>query len=227
MSFETIKTIKGHKYGYTVESYREDGKTKQRILKYHGRVDKEPTPTSGIDIPDGFYYFSAEGCDGCMPEENLRGVLEPYILRGLKITIQYINMSKTGGNPTPIEITGTPTLIDVCGGKLWVGVSNSALPHYLAYKLGGKNYEEISKAVAEERTRADIKKMLKVIFTEKTKGGHSVGKRQRNRIHKKYPDFPQEEISRLFTEVDIETPMIPARCKDDVCTTSNTKVTTT
>src|SRR5450759_32853 len=118
MSFETIKTIKGHKYGYTVESYREDGKTKQRILKYHGRVDKEPTPTSGIDIPDGFYYFSAEGCDGCMPEENLRGVLEPYILRGLKITIQYINMSKTGGNPTPIEITGTPTLIDVCGGTL-------------------------------------------------------------------------------------------------------------
>jgi hypothetical protein len=40
MSFERIKTIKGKKYGYKVESYREDGKIKQRILEYHGRIDK-------------------------------------------------------------------------------------------------------------------------------------------------------------------------------------------
>ncbi len=40
MSFERIKTVKGHQYKYLVENYREAGKNKQRILKYYGRVDK-------------------------------------------------------------------------------------------------------------------------------------------------------------------------------------------
>lgn len=40
MSYETIKIIKGHRYGYRVESYRIDGKIRQRILEYHGRLDK-------------------------------------------------------------------------------------------------------------------------------------------------------------------------------------------
>lgn len=43
MSFEIIKTIKGHRYGYKVESYRENGKIRQRILEYHGRLDKPQT----------------------------------------------------------------------------------------------------------------------------------------------------------------------------------------
>ncbi len=43
MPFERIKTIKGHQYKYLVENVRENGKTKQNILKYFGRVDKEQT----------------------------------------------------------------------------------------------------------------------------------------------------------------------------------------
>lgn len=42
MSYETIKIIKGHKYGYKVESYRENGKIRQRIIEYHGRIDNCP-----------------------------------------------------------------------------------------------------------------------------------------------------------------------------------------
>ncbi len=40
MVFERIKTVKGHQYKYEVESVRENGKIKQKIVKYLGRVDK-------------------------------------------------------------------------------------------------------------------------------------------------------------------------------------------
>ena len=40
MAYEITKTIKGHQYRYEVESYRENGKVKQRILKNLGRADK-------------------------------------------------------------------------------------------------------------------------------------------------------------------------------------------
>lgn len=40
MAYEVIKTIKGHQYKYLVESYRQDGKVKQRILKNLGRADR-------------------------------------------------------------------------------------------------------------------------------------------------------------------------------------------
>lgn len=49
MSFEKIKTIDGKKYSYTVERYREDGRTKYRILEYHG-VDKDQIKDS-FSIP--------------------------------------------------------------------------------------------------------------------------------------------------------------------------------
>lgn len=44
MSFIRTKKIKGHEYKYEVENYRENGKVKQRILKYIGRKDKTPAP---------------------------------------------------------------------------------------------------------------------------------------------------------------------------------------
>lgn len=40
MSYIRTKTVKGHEYRYLVESYREGGKVKQRILKYLGRDEK-------------------------------------------------------------------------------------------------------------------------------------------------------------------------------------------
>lgn len=39
MSYIVIKKVKGHEYKYEVESYRIEGKVKQRILHYLGRVD--------------------------------------------------------------------------------------------------------------------------------------------------------------------------------------------
>jgi len=52
MSYETIKIIKGHPYGYTVESYRIDGKIRQRILKYHGRLDKKRKSPDHLEVPE-------------------------------------------------------------------------------------------------------------------------------------------------------------------------------
>ncbi len=44
MAFERIKTVDGHQYKYLVENKWENGKVKQKILKYLCRVDKgKPT----------------------------------------------------------------------------------------------------------------------------------------------------------------------------------------
>lgn len=37
MAFIRTKKIKGHSYYYLVESYTEDGRVKQRVLKYFGK----------------------------------------------------------------------------------------------------------------------------------------------------------------------------------------------
>lgn len=41
MSFIRTKKIKGHEYQYEVESSRVNGKVKQKVLKYLGRVDAD------------------------------------------------------------------------------------------------------------------------------------------------------------------------------------------
>ena len=51
MAFVRTKTVKGKKYSYLVENYREDGKVKQRTIEYLGAVKDEDesmvtTPTS-------------------------------------------------------------------------------------------------------------------------------------------------------------------------------------
>ena len=51
MAFVRTKTVKGKKYRYLVENYREDGKVKQRTIEYLGAVKDEDesmvtTPTS-------------------------------------------------------------------------------------------------------------------------------------------------------------------------------------
>jgi len=42
MSFIRTKLIKGHLYYYLVESVREGGKVRQKILKYFGTTRPEP-----------------------------------------------------------------------------------------------------------------------------------------------------------------------------------------
>lgn len=43
MSYQRIKKIKGNEYLYEMESYRENGKIKNRIIKYHGNIKKPTT----------------------------------------------------------------------------------------------------------------------------------------------------------------------------------------
>jgi hypothetical protein len=40
MTYQIIKKSKGKEYLCEVESYRENGKVRQRIVKYHGSFDK-------------------------------------------------------------------------------------------------------------------------------------------------------------------------------------------
>jgi len=42
MTFIRTKKVKGHTYYYLVESYREGGKVKQRVIRYLGK--NKPTP---------------------------------------------------------------------------------------------------------------------------------------------------------------------------------------
>ena len=58
MSFIRVKTVKDAKYYYLVESYRDDGKVKQRILAYYGTtlpsdavVPKQVSTTQGTVVP--------------------------------------------------------------------------------------------------------------------------------------------------------------------------------
>jgi hypothetical protein len=48
--FERTKKINGHEYRYLVKSVREDGKIKQKVIKYLGKVEE------GENI-------EAQGCD--------------------------------------------------------------------------------------------------------------------------------------------------------------------
>lgn len=122
MAFEVIKTIKGHKYGYKVESYRENGKTKQRILEYHGRLDKPQGESAGtiancLSIPYGLYYFgSPDNCIFCEGKEPVEAYFN--IIRGFDSSIPvmtYIDAAKTERKDFPIPFAPIqyPSVVDV------------------------------------------------------------------------------------------------------------------
>lgn len=170
MAFERIKKIKGHEYRYLVENYRitegiNKGKVRQRIVKSLGRVDKPteltatPTP-SGINIADGFYYFSQEGCSACSSESRVREYLEPYLHRAcLQVDVNYINVSEN--NPTPIEICSTPTMIYIGKGRIHI---LRTIQDYLIIKLGEKRFDTIYDEIQVEKQNKrtiELKQLVK------------------------------------------------------------------
>ena len=59
MAFVRTKTVKGKKYRYLVENYREEGKVRQRIIEYLGAVEDESmvtTPTKKISFEEYLNY---------------------------------------------------------------------------------------------------------------------------------------------------------------------------
>lgn len=159
MSFEIIKTIKGHKYGYTVESYREEGKNKQRILKYHGRMDKEPIGTNALTIPYGFYYFSQEECSACDSQKQVEdelGEIKRY--SGEEIPqIIYVNLSKEK-MPVKMYIEGTPTICGVGKTGLFFKTGGS-VRDWAYWHFGKKKAAKIFDAIKEE----DKQKMTNIL----------------------------------------------------------------
>src|SRR5450759_277994 len=161
MSFEVIKTIKGHKYGYTVESYREDGKTKQRIIKYHGRIDKEPVISNALTIPYGFYYFTQDGCSSCDTKNAVEEELENIKRHSggeIEIpNITYVNLSK-GEPPINLPIFTTPTIYEITNKGIFVCGKN-AIKEWVSWRVGGKRTEEIFNSMFEEGRQ---KRMLEI-----------------------------------------------------------------
>lgn len=170
MAFERIKIIKGHEYRYRVKSVRKNGKVRQEIVEYLGRVDKdkEQVSTGEFTIPYGLYYFAQEGCGSCMDEEELRERIELYMRRvGVTMpAIHYVNLSKMA-NPTGIVIVQTPTLVECDEGKLFVADSGS-LPLYIQYKIGEKRFRKISRALEREDKQARTDELRNGVCAGKT-----------------------------------------------------------
>jgi hypothetical protein len=114
MAFERIKTVNGHQYKYLVENVRENGKTKQKIVKYFGRIDKPPQNTAGLTIPYGVYYFTQTNCQHCRSEDRARE-FSNQLNANIKEEIDffYINLSKMK-NPIPVPIEYTPCWVVSC-----------------------------------------------------------------------------------------------------------------
>lgn len=181
MAFERIKTVRGKKYKYLVENVWENGKTKQKIIKYFGRADKQPElpTTSGAIIPDGIYYFAQDSCSGCDSEEHVRKMIECFHHKaGIKIPkIFYINTKEA--NPTNITIERTPTVVVSDNGKLFVGRSLGDYGYYY-HMLGRKQFEEIEEQLYEEDNGARMIKIKEHIrngkkFRELCSMGYSPG----------------------------------------------------
>ncbi len=155
MVFQRIKTVKGHQYRYEVENVRENGKVKQKILKYFGRADKErPVPPT---IVSGLFYFAKNSCTYCSTEKDVKEYIERFSQKaGIQVPpLQYINVS-TMKNPTNIDFEGVPHFIANENGKIYIRGGNGAERSWLRHKLGEKKYYEIE----EELKHEDIKEHL-------------------------------------------------------------------
>jgi|GEM_PF-4043000 len=56
MAFVRIKRIKNQEYAYFVENTWKDGRSRQRVLAYLGKVLHEPIPRQVTMIPEGTYH---------------------------------------------------------------------------------------------------------------------------------------------------------------------------
>lgn len=182
MAFERIKTVKGKKYKYLVENVRENGKVKQKIVKYLGRADKEPVKPNveGFTIPYGFYYLSQEYCSNCDSKENveedcknLRDVIKQITGEDIP-QIQYVNLTNED-NPMPIHMMsfGTPAVF-YCGERGVYFNTGIGTWYYLTRWLFGKEASDkiheifMTKADRERREYFDtIRKMIRDGTTNK------------------------------------------------------------
>ena len=159
MAFERIKTVNGHKYRYLVKNVREDGKVKQKIVRYLGRIDKEPEQF--LKIYYGFYYYAQDNCSACWEKQEVEKLMKDFSrFSGVKFPdIKYINLSTTE-NPLPINVEATPTIIE-CSEK-GICICNR-LWDWLFWKIGrdqainveDKYYEEL-----DEKKKQEIKEDL-------------------------------------------------------------------
>lgn len=237
MSFERIKTIKGKKYGYTVESFREAGKTKQRILKYHGRVDKEPVSNNCLRIPYGIYYFAQDGCGACSSEDDIQKEFDKYRRHSEKAIPEliYINLSKDK-NPLPLAISSTPTFIFIGKEKMYVGEWYTFIKAY----IGKEKIDSVVEAVLKEETdsrNAELqehicagKKYRELISLGYSKEEIRIGMGKPAKTEKELLKEKEEEERniKIYEECDRRVKE-KAACKDGVCQLpqSNANVTTT
>ncbi len=168
MTFERIKIVKGHQYKYLVENVRENGKVKQKIIKYLGRVDKKRAMADGITLPYGVYYFSSDECEYCRSEDEIKESIAPY--KRLSVVelpeIQYINLSRY--NPTLIDIHSTPTIVDIHPQGVFVMVGSMCVYDWLRWKLGDK-FNSIYEAIRKEKEKP--KRKAKGKRDDSCKGG--------------------------------------------------------
>ena len=78
MAFIRIKTIKDVKYYYLVQSVREDGKVKQKIVQYFGTT-----------LPDGYVVPTKASV---VPTKAIKKALEVLNVTNLPLTIKKIKL---------------------------------------------------------------------------------------------------------------------------------------
>lgn len=153
MTFKRIKTVGGHKYEYLVENVREDGKVKQKIVKYLGRVDKQTDNTQSLSIPYGLYYFAQDNCQYCNSEIEAVDFFNT-VSRILEIDlpkVQYINISKEK-IPVPISFSGVPTVIECNKKGVFVGpLINVFGESWLSWRVGSDKMRYYIDKYSEEQ----------------------------------------------------------------------------
>lgn len=202
MSFERIKTIKGHQYKYEVESIRENGKVKQRIVKYFGRVDKNPK--NGVTIPYGFYYFSQEGCSGCYSKQGFEAFFDHIKqISGEELPqLYYIDISKDE-NPINLRVIGTPTVCEIGVQGLYINVGFNE-SDWVLWHFGDKKGREIAKVLESEYNR-----QRKESFKEKIRQGWN-----NEQLLHHFGSIKTKEVEKWRKEVQREK---AKNCKDGVC----------
>lgn len=80
MSFIRTVKVKGHAYSCEVENYRENGKVRQRILQYFGRLDADQPVSS---------QWITKKTNAIVKNNGMAHVSISRKLKGMRVPIQY------------------------------------------------------------------------------------------------------------------------------------------